>query len=142
MKILKCNLTHLDIIYNLEITLFPPHIRETKYELMNDIKNGYYYGLFNDNNILIGYFCFYENNGLYLNNIVITLDNKGKGYSKIIIQYLKQHIVLYSIDRIWLHVFVQNDIAIGLYNKCGFRIKGNAKDFYALNEDALIMEFK
>ena len=141
MKILKCTLKHLDLIYEAESILFPEDMRDTRPCLISDIKNGYYYGLF-DEDILLGHFCIYLKEGLYLSNIVIFPKYQGLNYSKIIIQYLKQYIIMNSIDRIWLHVFVQNDIAIGLYNKCGFKIKGNIKDFYALNEDALIMEFK
>jgi len=141
MKILRCTAKHLDPIYNIESDLFAIHIRETKLDLLNDIKKGYYYGLF-ENELLIGYFCIYLKEGLYLNNIAIKREHQGLNYSKTIIQYLKQYIIMNSIDRIWLHVSVTNDNAIGLYNKCGFKIKGNIKDFYALNEDALIMEFK
>ena len=140
MKILKCNLTHLDIIYQTESKMFPIHMQETKYDLKDDIKNGYYYGFFK-NEILLGYFCIYEEEGLYLDNIVILHEYQGLGYSKTIIQYLKQYIILNNINRIWLHVSLHNDTGLGLYNKCGFKIREIVKDFYAEGEDALIMEF-
>jgi ribosomal protein S18 acetylase RimI-like enzyme len=141
MQILKCNINHLELIYELENSMFPLDIRETKSNLIADIENGYYYGLFEDNDLL-GYFCVYENEGLYLNNIIIKSEYQGNGYSKFLILYIKNLRKENNIDRVWLHVFVQNDTAIGLYNKCGFKIKEVVKDFYALDEDALMMEFR
>jgi ribosomal protein S18 acetylase RimI-like enzyme len=141
MKIIRCTSTQLDTIYNIETNILPLYLQQNKSRIKKDIDNGYCYGLF-ENKLLLGYFSFYTDKGLYLNSILILPEHQGLNYSKIIIQYLKQYIILNSLERIWLHVSIRDDITLGLFNKCGFKIKGNTKDFYCKNEDALIMEFK
>ena len=141
MKILQCHSSHIDLLYQKEIEIFEFYLRDAKEDIIADVKKGCYYGLF-DNNILLGYCCIHEDREeIYLNNLVVSQQYKGLGYSKTLIQFIKQYAYLQEVKKIWLHVSIKNDIALGLYNKCGFKIKETVKDFYNFNEDALLMEY-
>lgn len=141
MKVRQLYSSHIDFIYDNECLEFPLHIQESKEDIEKDVKCGCYYGLYKNVNLL-GYCCIHETREeIYLNNLVVLKEYRGLKHSEIIIQYIKYYSYLLKIKRIWLHVSVINDPAIGLYNKCGFKIKESVKDFYAENEDSLVMEY-
>ena len=74
----------------------------------------------NNNDDIIGYSHIdYDSDkywfGIYLNN-----NYRGKGYGNDIINYIKNHYLLKSINEIYLSVDIDNEYAIKLYKKNGF----------------------
>ena len=67
---------------------------------------------------------------------------QGRGYGKIILQYLTDLAEQHNVNKITLEVAADNTPARRLYVSCGFHVSGIRKDYYFRSEnrcDALIM---
>jgi len=77
---------------------------------------------------------------LKINNIAIAKEHRGKGLGT----YLMEHIIEYGFrrgcDNATLEVRPSNRVAISMYRKFGFQIRGLRKNYYSDNgEDAFFM---
>ena len=91
-------------------------------------------------NEVIGYYSFQKiyNEG-YINNLAIKKAHQGKGFGKKLMEDLIDRAQKFEVDALTLEVEVDNDRAIHLYEKYGFKSEGTRKNFYKNSKDALIM---
>lgn len=93
--------------------------------------------LFNDK--LIGYIIYRDLDIIHLFKIYINDCFKGKGYAKLLLDSMISHCI--NNNKIYAEVRSNNLSAIKFYNKNGFKILGNKKDFYKNPKDnAIILE--
>lgn len=96
-----------------------------------------------DNNELLGYIganniC----NEVYITNVAVNEKYRGKGYGKKLVNHLIKQSELEKAFFITLEVRKSNKNAISLYEKCGFKLIGERKDFYSKpTENALIYTY-
>lgn len=78
-------------------------------------------------------------NEVYITNVAVSEKYRGKGYGKILVNHLIRQSEEEKAFFITLEVRKSNESAIALYEKCGFKMVGERKNFYAKpTEDGLI----
>jgi ribosomal-protein-alanine N-acetyltransferase len=134
--------TDIKEIADLEKECFSEPWSETslREELTNETARFY---VLRDNEKLLGYIgsnniC----NEVYITNVAVNTDCRGKGYGKILVNHLIRQSEIENAFFITLEVRKSNENAIKLYEKCGFRLIGERKNFYSKpTEDALIYTY-
>ena len=89
-------------------------------------KNQYLYTIENENNENIGIIWFssdsnHGDNELFLCDIEINKEFRGKGYGRESMDLLESKVKEFNMHTISLHVFLHNKIAYSLYNKIGYK---------------------
>ena len=89
-------------------------------------KNQYLYTIKNDTNENIGIIWFssdsnHGDNELFLCDIEINKEFRGKGYGRESMDFLESKVKEFNMHTISLHVFLHNKIACSLYNKIGYK---------------------
>ncbi|MBE5763362.1 MAG: ribosomal-protein-alanine N-acetyltransferase [Clostridiales bacterium] len=89
---------------------------------------------------VIGYYSFQKvfDEG-YINNIAIKREYQSKGYGTKLFEDLIERAHKFEVNALTLEVEVDNDRAIKLYKKFGFKEEGRRKNFYLNKKDAIIM---
>lgn len=78
-----------------------------------------------------------------IRNIVVKKDKRGQGIGSKLLAYFVQEMEQdHSIQRIELEVSEKNKIAILLYQKQGFQVVGRRQNYYAKDEDAILMNLE
>ena len=78
-------------------------------------------------------------NEVYITNVAVNPDTRGKGYGKNLVNHLLRQCELENALFVTLEVRESNENAIKLYEKCGFKKVGERKNFYSKpTENALI----
>lgn len=81
-------------------------------------------------------------NEVYITNVAVNSECRGKGYGKILVNHLIKQSESERAFFITLEVRKSNENAIKLYEKCGFKLIGERKNFYSKpTEDALIYTY-
>lgn len=81
-------------------------------------------------------------NEVYITNVAVNGKYRGKGYGKVLVNHLIKQSELENAFFITLEVRKSNENAIKLYEKCGFKLIGERKNFYSKPiEDALIYTY-
>ena len=81
-------------------------------------------------------------NEVYITNVAVNSKCRGKGYGKILVKHLIKQSEAERAFFITLEVRKSNENAIKLYEKCGFKLIGERKNFYSKpTEDALIYTY-
>lgn len=115
----------------------PWSAQSLKDELCNDTAR--FFVLKNDGKVL-GYIG--ANNicdEVYITNVAVFPENRGKGYGKMLVHRLILQSQLENANFVTLEVRKSNKEAIALYEKCGFKNIGERKNFYSNpTEDGLI----
>lgn len=132
----------IDSIAELEKECFSEPWSETSLrdELTNETARFY---VLRDGKNLLGYIganniC----NEVYITNVAVNSDCRGKGYGKILVNHLIKQSEAERAFFITLEVRKSNENAIKLYEKCGFKLIGERKNFYSKpTEDALIYTY-
>ena len=89
---------------------------------------------------VVGYGSYYVTGGeANVNNIAIDKPYRRKGYANLIMQKLIDKAKSEKLTAMTLEVSHLNVVAIGLYEKFGFKTEGRRKNYYPDNSDALIM---
>ncbi len=72
----------------------------------------------------IGYLWFEirQKNDAYIWDFLIFKEYRGKGYGKESLKLLERYCKNYNVSKISLNVFGNNEIAINLYKKSGYRV--------------------
>ena len=79
---------------------------------------------------------------VYITNVAVNENTRGKGYGKILVNHLIKQSEAERAFFITLEVRKSNENAIKLYEKCGFKLIGERKNFYSKpTEDALIYTY-
>lgn len=89
---------------------------------------------------VVGYIGSYRVLGeVYINNIAVFKDYRNKGIGKALIKALSDYCKENSCEFCTLEVRKSNTNAISLYEKCGFVLVGERKNFYdSPTENALL----
>ena len=132
----------IDSIAELEKECFSEPWSETSLrdELTNETARFY---VLRDGKNLLGYIganniC----NEVYITNVAVNSECRGKGYGKILVNHLIKQSEAERAFFITLEVRKSNENAIKLYEKCGFKLIGERKNFYSKpTEDALIYTY-
>ena len=111
-----------------------------KDELTNETARFY---VLRDNEKLLGYIGANNICGeVYITNVAVSSDYRGKGYGKRLVNHLLKQSKLEKALFVTLEVRKSNANAISLYEKCGFKKIGERKNFYSKpTEDALIYTY-
>ena len=81
-------------------------------------------------------------NEVYITNVAVSGKCRGKGYGKILVNHLIKQSEAEKAFFITLEVRKSNENAIKLYEKCGFKLIGERKNFYSKpTEDAIIYTY-
>ncbi len=77
---------------------------------------------------------------VYITNVAVSPLHRGQGLGTMLVGFLKEYSKLENADFITLEVRKSNAVAIKLYDKMGFKVVGERKNFYDNpNEDAILM---
>lgn len=81
-------------------------------------------------------------NEVYITNVAVNSKYRGNGYGKTLVNHLIKQSETERAFFITLEVRKSNENAIKLYEKCGFKLIGERKNFYSKpREDALIYTY-
>ena len=109
----------------------------------DDIDHGRTFIASYDTTRIVAYFTIEKTKDvLYIANIVIIKEHRGKGFSKYILDFISFLAKFNKIKIIGLHVSMNNSVAKHAYLKYGFiHVKERIKSFYP-NEDMVYIEKK
>lgn len=80
---------------------------------------------------------------VYITNVAVSGKYREKGFGKRLVRFLILQSSVEYADFVTLEVRRSNENAIRLYEKCGFTLAGERKDFYSKpREDALLYTLK
>lgn len=97
--------------------------------IRNQLSHGYrYYFVRDDNGKDLGFVAFYpRENALYLSKFYLYKDQRGKGYARSILEFLKAQAKELDLGRIELNVNRNNDTRF-IYEKLGFTVAREEKN--------------
>ncbi len=99
-----------------------------------------YYFKVVENKQIIGYFGFWITFDIaQITKVSIAKDFQGRKLSYLLLQGLEKRIRIAQCVNLSLEVRVCNQIAIHVYEKCGFKIESIRKNYYDNHEDAYLM---
>lgn len=126
------------ILLEQELYLKPWQKKDFLYELEEN-PFAYYFKMV-DNQKIIGYMGFWITFDIaQITKISICKAYQGKKLSYILMQDLEKRVRLAHCKSLSLEVRVSNQVAIHVYQKCGFKIETLRKDYYDNHEDAYLM---
>ncbi|MCK4578394.1 MAG: ribosomal protein S18-alanine N-acetyltransferase [Candidatus Marinimicrobia bacterium] len=73
---------------------------------------------------------------LQLHNIAVHPDHRGKGLARALMESVEEHCRANDLQRVFLEVRRDNEIANRLYQSLGFQSVGMRKDYYGPDQDA------
>lgn len=74
-------------------------------------------------------------------NIVVKKSERGKGISNLLMKKMLLMAEEFNVNKVGLEVSSENEIAIKLYEKNGFKEVGRRKNYYNGQYDAILMDF-
>ncbi len=93
-----------------------------------------------DGDFVLGYGSFYMTaDEANINNIAVKKEERGKGYSKIIMERLLALAKAQGAVAVTLEVESKNAVALNLYRSFGFEGEGERKNYYPDGDSAIIM---
>jgi ribosomal-protein-alanine N-acetyltransferase len=93
--------------------------------------------------VVAGYLVYRkEDNQIHILNVAVALDWRGLGMGKSLVQLAIKDAYRQQLERVFLEVREDNEAAIGLYTKCGFKIDRVQKGFYTNGDHAVHMSLK
>ncbi len=97
--------------------------------IRDQLSHGYhYYFVRDDDGKNLGFFAFYpRGNALYLSKFYLYKDQRGKGYARSILEFLKAQAKELDLGRIELNVNRNNDTRF-IYEKLGFTVAREEKN--------------
>lgn len=111
----------------------------TENMILESMENGCIMLVAEEGKNIVGYGGLYPSGDI--TNVAVLPEYRGKGYGKLIVQSLLASAKEHNIECVYLEVRVSNQIAIKLYEKCGFKLINTRKRYYPGGEDALIYAF-
>ena len=105
-------------------------------EILSSYKSGCVFLVSIVDDKVVGYAGFYISGDI--TNICVSNEYRGRGIGKALVESLVNTAKSMSLTDLFLEVRVSNNIAIALYEKCGFKYVTTRKKYYKNGEDALI----
>ncbi len=142
VNIVKMEEEHIFALSELEKNCFStPWSEQGLREELNN-PHARFFAALNDGDV-VGYIGSHNILGeVYITNVAVDETFRRQGVGKALIDYLKEICKSESAEFITLEVRKSNYSAISLYDKCGFSIVGERKNFYENpKEDAILMTF-
>ena len=142
MKVEKLSKQHLKGLWYLEQELFSnPFNEKSCLEELTE-QNRLYWGLFDENN-LIGYAgALITFDSADIIKIGVLKTEQGKGYGKLLLTELINHLKQLNVSEILLEVEHENFKAINLYLGAGFVEISERKNYYGVNSHAKILRLE
>ena len=142
MKVEKLTKQHLKGLWYLEQELFSnPFNEKSCLEELTE-QNRLYLGLFDENN-LIGYAgALITFDSADIIKIGVLKTEQGKGYGKLLLTELINHLKQLNVSEILLEVEHENFKAINLYLGAGFVEISERKNYYGVNSHAKILRLE
>lgn len=142
MKVEKLSKQHLKGLWYLEQELFSnPFNEKSCLEELTE-QNRLYLGLFDENN-LIGYAgALITFDSADIIKIGVLKTEQGKGYGKLLLTELINHLKQLNVSEILLEVEHENFKAINLYLGAGFVEISERKNYYGVNSHAKILRLE
>ena len=139
INIVNVQENYIDDIFNIEQSeIIVPWSKES---LLGLIRQQYiiFRVMLKDDEV-IGYYSFQKicDEG-YINNIAIKREYQSQGLGTKLFEDLIERAAKFEVKALTLEVGKNNNKAIGLYEKFGFKVEGVRKNYYKNSEDALIM---
>lgn len=139
INIVNVQENYIDDIFNIEQSeIIVPWSKES---LLGLIRQQYiiFRVMLKDDEV-IGYYSFQKicDEG-YINNIAIKSEYQSQGLGTKLFEDLIERAEKFEVKALTLEVGKNNNKAIGLYEKFGFKVEGVRKNYYKNSEDALIM---
>ncbi len=141
MHIREMELADLENVVTIEKELFTSawSYDDFIYEILeNEFAHNF---ILEKDNIMIGYVCLwimYEQS--QITTIGVDRFYQGQGYGKLLMNSMIEYAKKHGCTSMTLEVRVSNEVAIGLYESCGFEKKAIRKNYYQDNhEDAYLM---
>lgn len=101
---------------------------QTPEAISEQLEHGYSYYFARDNGKNLGFFAFYpRENALYLSKLYLYKDERGKGYARPVLEFLKAKALELGFNRIELNVNRNNDTRF-IYEKLGFTVAWEEKN--------------
>ncbi len=138
-KIVKLQEEHLDELAEIEKDSFDDSWSKKMLEQeLNNKMAEYFVGMIDDK--IIGYIgSWYVINEGQITNIAVRKEYRKQGFGNKLLQHLIQYYKDKDCLGITLEVRKSNENAIKLYEKFGFKLEGERKNYYRNGEDAHIM---
>jgi len=142
VKICRMEKSDIDSVIEIEEKSYGSH-HWSKDSFMNELSNelARYYSVYDENNNLVGYCgCWIILEEAHITNIAVLPEYRRKYIGEILLKTIIDECYKNMVKFITLEVRVNNNPAIKLYEKYGFKSLGTRKGYYQdNNEDALIM---
>ena len=95
---------------------------QTEEAILEQLEHGYNYYFVREDGRDLGFIAFYpRENALYLSKFYLYKDERGKGFAKPILEFLKEKAKEFGYNRIELNVNKNNDTRF-IYEKLGFKV--------------------
>ncbi len=95
---------------------------QTEESISTQLQNGYRYFFIEDNDKTIGFTAFYpRDNAMYLSKFYLYKEERGKGYSRKMLEFIIRESKLLNLNGIELNVNKENDACLA-YEHLGFQI--------------------
>lgn len=132
---------HLDALVQLDQLCLGGLWTKEGYQRELSSPNSELLGLFDQQEILIGFGCFWAIlEEAHITVLMVHPDSQGQGLGKFLLNSLLEAAVKRKLERATLEVRASNDVALSLYKKFGFKVAGTRKGYYKqTGEDALIL---
>lgn len=103
--------------------------RFQSFEAMSQqVRDGYTYMMIRDGPRTVGYAGYVpDDHGLFLSKIYILKEFRGRGYSRLVFEHLREVARALGKDKVYLTVNRDNANSIGVYKHCGFEV-ADSKD--------------
>lgn len=133
----KANLNDLDSIYGIEVESFPVPWEKVSMEV-EFYKDYSHIFVYEDNSVVVGYLIVnYFETEAEIMSIAVKKEFRGKGIGKALLDHCFS---IFPLDLKWfLEVAIDNDSAISLYEKYGFKKSTTVKNYYGIGLDAYRM---
>jgi len=141
IKIKPLTLEYIEDVARLESKLIAKTSKEAVRKTLES-KTNFYFILLNEKEVVGFLQCSIISPESELYEIGIDENFQGSGYAKMLMEYYLDYAKKKGCDTILLEVNKINMKAISLYKKYGFCKYGERKNYYGVNQDAVLMKLK
>ena len=133
----KANIDDLDSIYKIEVESFPVPWEKVSMEV-EFYKDYSYIFVYEENNRVVAYIiAWFLEVEAEIMSVAVTKEYRGKGIGQTLVEHVFN---LFGSGVNWfLEVATDNNEAISLYKKYGFKISNTIKNYYGIGLDAYRM---